>query len=110
MTSIDFGSAMLGMAPGGSTEFSLVAADMGYNIATVTIIQMLRMALIVPTVPMTTKLLLKYLQKRGIYRQEQGQRQNTVKREKHVGGFLAALVIVAILGVEWTLRRQWGLK
>ena len=38
LTSLDFGSAMLGMAPGGSTELSLVAADMGYNASTVAII------------------------------------------------------------------------
>ena len=54
-TDMDFPSAILGMAPGGSTEFALVANDMGYQAAAVTILQIIRMALVVPLIPVSAR-------------------------------------------------------
>ena len=92
-TDLDFGSALLGMAPGGSTEFSLVAADMGYNPATVTILQMLRMAVIVPLIPVSVKFILSHFGDK--IRQKEHREEKEVRRPKHrnTKGFLMALAI-----------------
>jgi len=93
MTDLDFGSAMLGMAPGGSTELSLVAADMGYNASTVAIMQMFRLAIVVSVMPMVLKVLLPRLQKNGHFppREEEDPAPRT--RRKSLSGFLLALAV-----------------
>jgi len=89
---LDFGSALLGMSPGGSTEFSLVAADMGYNSATVTILQMLRMAVIVPLIPISVRFILTHFGDR-LRHQEREEEEIRPPKHKSAGGFLTALAI-----------------
>lgn len=91
LTSLDFGSAMLGMAPGGSTELSLVAADMGYNASTVAIMQMFRLAIVVSLLPLVTKHFLPWMQNRFPARKEEDHTHRA--REKSLHGFLLALAV-----------------
>lgn len=91
LTGLDFGSAMLGMAPGGSTELSLVAADMGYNASTVAIMQMFRLAIVVSLLPLVTKHLLPRLQHRFPDREEEDHTPRA--RTKSCSGFLLALAV-----------------
>lgn len=93
MTDLDFGSAMLGMAPGGSTELSLVAADMGYNASAVAIMQMFRLAIVVCLMPALLKVLLPRLQKWGYFslRQEEDVPLRCQNRSR--SGFLLALCV-----------------
>lgn len=90
---LDLGSAILGMAPGGSTEFSLVAADMGYNPATVTILQMLRMAVIVPLIPLSVKFILAHIDRRFLKEEKETMEEERRTKNKSWGGFLAALAV-----------------
>ena len=57
-TVIDFGNALLGMAPGGASEFSIAAMDMGYDSATVSILQVMRLIIVVCITPAIAKKLL----------------------------------------------------
>lgn len=93
MTELDLGSAILGMSPGGSTEFSLVAADMGYNAATVTILQMLRMSVIVPLIPISTKFILKHFGDRLRHKDHKEEAEERPPKSKSWSGFFAALVL-----------------
>lgn len=93
VTDLDFGSAVLGMAPGGSTEFSLVAADMGYNQATVTILQMLRMAIIVPLIPISVKFILTHFKDRIRQKEIRESAEKPRVIHKSWNGFFLALLI-----------------
>lgn len=91
-TDIDFGSAVLGLAPGGSTEFALVAADMGRNSAAVTILQIIRMAVIVPLIPVSTRLII--AKGKPLLKEEREHGEiSAVKREKSLAGFFLTLTI-----------------
>ena len=99
LTDIDFGSAVLGLAPGGSTEFALVAADMGYSPAAVSILQMLRMAVIVPLIPVSIKLILTKGKPLLKETREHGEHEAAVPRKKSLSGFLTALAIGIPAGI-----------
>lgn len=92
-TEIDFGSAVLGLAPGGSTEFALVAADMGHNSAAVSILQILRMAIIIPLIPFSTRFILARGKPLLREEREHGDTFRAPPRHKGLGGFLLALAI-----------------
>lgn len=52
---IDFCTAFLALAPGGVTDMSLVALDMGANVSTVSTIQMLRLIIVIGITPFIIK-------------------------------------------------------
>lgn len=93
VTDLDLGSAILGMAPGGSTEFSLVATDMGYNQATVTILQMLRMAIIVPLIPISVKFIMTHFKDRIKQKDLHEEHEERGAKNRSMSGFLLALLV-----------------
>ena len=97
-TDIDFESAVLGLAPGGSTELSLVAADMGCNSAAVSILQIIRMAVIVPLIPVSARLILAKGKPLLKEEREHGE-TSAVKRKKSLGGFFLTLAIGIPAGI-----------
>lgn len=64
-TNIDFPSAMLSFAPGGVSDMSLVALDMGINPIIVSTIQTLRLLTVVACTPFLAQAFLKFMKKKG---------------------------------------------
>ncbi len=99
VTDMDFPSAVLGMAPGGSTEFALVANDMGYQAAAVTILQIIRMALVVPLIPVSARFIMSKWEDKlpkksvSVIHVERG------TKNKSISGFFLALLIGIPMGI-----------
>lgn len=66
ITGIDFNTAFFALAPGGVTDMTLAAMDMGANVATVSTIQVLRLILVMFSTPFIIKQSISYYRKKGV--------------------------------------------
>jgi len=66
VSGIDFNTAFFALAPGGVTDMTLAAMDMGANVATVSSIQVLRLILVMFSTPFIIKQSISHYRKKGI--------------------------------------------